>query len=40
MAAMCDFMYYENKQRAKARNLEPEQPELEKPEEQPMAINA
>ena len=38
MLAMCDYMYYEHKQRAKAKNLLPEEPELEKAEEQPMVI--
>lgn len=40
MLAMCDYMYYEPKQRAKARNLAPEEPELEKVEEQPMVIKS
>jgi hypothetical protein len=38
---MCDYMYYEHKQRAKAKNLLPEteEPELEKVEEQaPMVV--
>jgi hypothetical protein len=37
---MCDYMYYEHehKQRAKARNLLPEEPELEKAEEQPPMV--
>lgn len=40
MLAMCDYMYYEHKQRAKAKNLLPEEPELEKVEEQPMIIKS
>jgi len=46
---MCDYMYYEHKQRAKARNLLPEEPELEEKivaegeeekEQAPMVIKA
>ena len=42
---MCDYMYYEHKQRAKAKNLLPEEPEIEKTaiaveEEQPMVVKA
>ena len=38
---MCDYMYYEPKQRAKIKNPLPEQePELEKVEEQPMVVKA
>lgn len=40
---MCDYMYYEQKQRIKAKNLLPEteEPELEKVEEQaPMVVKA
>jgi hypothetical protein len=38
LVAMCDSMYYEYKLRAK--NLAPEEPELEKAEEQPMVIKS
>ena len=38
MLTMCDHMYYDHKQRAKAKNLLPDEPELEKAEEQPMVI--
>ena len=39
--AMCDYMYYEHKQRAKIKNPLPEtEPELEKVEEHPMAVKA
>jgi hypothetical protein len=38
---MCDYMYYEYKQRAKAKNLQPEEPELEKvAEEKPIVVKA
>ena len=41
---MCDYMYYEYKQKAKAKNLLPaEEPEIEKAaieEEQPMVVKA
>ena len=42
---MCDYMYYEYKQKAKAKNLLPaeEEPEIEKvaiEEEQPMVVKA
>ena len=40
MPSMCDYIYYEVKQRAKAKNLLPEEPELEKAEEQPMVIKS
>lgn len=36
---MCD-MYYESKQRASIKNPLPEEPELEKVEEQPMVVKA
>ncbi len=36
---MCD-MYYEPKQRARIKNPVPEEPELEKVEEQPMVVKA
>jgi hypothetical protein len=41
--AMCDYMYYEHKQRARIKNSIPEtkeQPELEKVEEHPMTVKA
>jgi hypothetical protein len=37
---MCDYMYYEQHKRAKVRNPLPEEPELEKAEEQPMTVKA
>jgi hypothetical protein len=38
---MCDYMYYEQHKRAKVKNPMPEaEPELEKVEEQPMAVKA
>ena len=40
MLSMCDYMYYEPKQRSKAKNLLPEEPELERVEEQPMVIKS
>ena len=40
MLAMCDYMYYEYKVRAKAKNPIPEEPELEKVEEQPIVVKA
>jgi hypothetical protein len=41
MFVMCDYMYYEQKQRGKLKNLVPaEEPELEKVEEQPMTVKA
>jgi hypothetical protein len=41
ISPMCDYMYYEHKQRGKLKNLVPaEEPELEKAEEQPMTVNA
>jgi hypothetical protein len=36
---MCD-MYYEPKQRARIKNPLPEEPELKKVEEQPIAVKA
>jgi hypothetical protein len=36
---MCDYMYYEHKQRAKVKLPEAE-PELEKVEEQPVIVKA
>jgi hypothetical protein len=36
---MCDYMYYEHKQKGKLKNLIPlEEPELEKIEEQPITV--
>ncbi len=41
LSDMCDYMYYEHKQRGKLKNLVPtEEPELEKVEEQPMTVKA
>jgi len=41
VSSMCDYMYYEHKQRGKLKNLIPaEEPELEKVEEQPMTVKA
>jgi hypothetical protein len=41
MSPMCDYMYYEHKQRGKLKNLVPvEEPELEKAEEKPMTVKA
>jgi len=41
LSNMCDYMYYEHKQRGKLKNLVPaEEPELEKVEEQPMTVKA
>jgi hypothetical protein len=41
MTLMCDYMYYEHKQRGKLKNLVPaEEPELEKAEEPPMTVKA
>jgi len=41
VSSMCDYMYYEGKQRGKLKNLIPaEEPELEKVEEQPMTVKA
>jgi hypothetical protein len=40
LVAMCDSMFYEYKQRAKEKNLAPEEPELEKVQEQPMVIKS
>lgn len=41
MLLMCDYMYYEHKQRGKVKNLIPvEEPELEKVEEQPISVKA
>ena len=38
---MCDYMYYEQKQKGKLKNLMPvEEPDLETTEEQPMTIKA
>jgi len=38
---MCDYMYYEKKQRGRLKNIEPvEEPELEKVEEQPITVKA
>jgi hypothetical protein len=38
---MCDYMYYENKHKARAKNLiSAEEPELEKVEEQPMVVKS
>ena len=38
---MCDYMYYESKQKGKLKNLVPaEEPELEQVEEQPMTVKA
>jgi len=37
MLAMCDYMYYEHKQRSKAKLPEAE-PELEKAEERPVIV--
>ena len=38
---MCDYMYYEHKQRGKLKNLVPtEEPELEKAEEKPVIVTA
>ena len=39
LLAMCD-MYYEPKQRARIKNPLPEEPELEKVEEQPIVVKA
>jgi hypothetical protein len=39
ISLMCDYMYYEQRQRDKLKNLVPvEEPELEKVEEQPMTV--
>jgi hypothetical protein len=41
MSVMCDYMYYEHKQRGKLKNLvHAEEPELGKVEEQPMTVKA
>lgn len=41
ISLMCDYMYFEHKQRGKVKNLIPiEESELEKAEERPMAIKA
>ena len=41
ISLMCDYMYYEQRQRGKLKNLVPaEEPELEKVEEQPMTVKA
>ncbi len=41
MSPMCDYMYYEDKQRAKTKNLVPaEEPELENVEEQPITVKS
>lgn len=41
MSPMCDYMYYEEKQKSKLKNMVPaEEPELEKVEEQPMTVKA
>jgi hypothetical protein len=38
---MCDYMYYEHKQRGKLKNLVPtEEPELEKAGEKPVIVKA
>jgi hypothetical protein len=38
---MCDYMYYEAKQKGKLKNLVPvEEPELEQVEEEPMTVRA
>ena len=40
-SSMCDYMYYEHKQRAKIKNPLPQtEPELERVEEQPAIIKA
>lgn len=39
MSVMCDYMYYEQKQKSKLKNVAPE-PELEKAEEQPIPARA
>jgi hypothetical protein len=41
MSVMCEYLYLEQKQRGKLKNLVPaEEPELEKVEEQPMTVKA
>lgn len=41
MSPMCEYMYYEQKQKGKLKNLVPaEEPELEKVEEQPIPVKA
>jgi hypothetical protein len=41
ISLMCDYMYYEHKQRGKVKNLiSVEEPELEKVEEHPMTVKA
>lgn len=37
---MCDYMYYEHKRRVKAKELVPEEPELEKVEQEPIIVKA
>jgi hypothetical protein len=41
ISSMCDYMYYEHKQKGKLKNMVPvEELELEKVEEQPVIVKA